>query len=43
MKKHATYGDYTILITVNSGISTIYWGGIVRFLRNARMSEWSMH
>lgn len=27
MKKHATYGDHTILIAVNSSMSTIYGGG----------------
>lgn len=28
MKKHATYGDHTILIAVNSSMSAIYGGFI---------------
>ena len=27
MKKHATYGDYTILIAANNSVSVTYQGG----------------
>ena len=28
MKKHATYGDYTILIAINNSVSVVYQGGV---------------
>ncbi len=27
MKKHATYGDYAVLIAANNSVSVVYQGG----------------
>lgn len=34
MKKHATYGDHTILIAVNSSMSAIYGGSFLKKRKN---------
>ncbi len=36
MKKQAIYGDYTILIAVNSSMSAIYGGGSSPFLKETQ-------
>lgn len=33
MKKHATYGDYTISIAANNSVSVVYQGGYLTTLR----------